>query len=150
MILIARVLGKEGQGQYTLAILLPSLLFTLMNSGMPVSTVFFIGQKKYSDEEIYSTTFFSTLILSLLSILVGLVLVYFFKDYFFASLTSGLLFSTLLIIPLIYLQKNLQTFFQGKEDFKSYNIVIILNQLTLLIFSVVFVWYLQLGVVELS
>lgn len=147
MVLIARVLGKEGQGQYTLAILLPSLLFTLMNSGIPVSTVFFIGQKKYSDEEIYSTTFFSTLILSLLSILVGLVLVYFFKDYFFASLTSGLLFSTLLIIPLIYLQKNLQTFLQGKEDFKSYNIVIILNQLSLLVFSVVFVWYLQLGVV---
>ena len=60
MVLIARVLGKEGQGQYTLAILLPSLLYTLMNSGMPASTVFFIGQKKYSDEEIYSTTFFNS------------------------------------------------------------------------------------------
>ena len=146
MVLIARVLGKEGQGQYTLAILLPTLLYTLMNSGVPVSTVFFIGQKKYSDEEIYSTTIYSTLILSLLSILIGLVVVFFFKDYFFASLTTGLLFSTLLIIPLIYLQKNLQTYFQGKEDFKSYNMIIILNQLGLLIFSLVFVWYLQLGI----
>ena len=61
MILIARVLGKEGQGQYTLAILLPSLLFTLMNSGMPVSTVFFHWSKKVlGRRNIFHYFFFNT------------------------------------------------------------------------------------------
>ena len=45
MIIIARVLGSSGQGKYTLAILLPNLLYTLLNSGLSVSTVFYLGQK---------------------------------------------------------------------------------------------------------
>ena len=63
MIIIARVLGSSGQGKYTLAILLPNLLYTLLNSGLSVSTVFYLGQKKYSDSQIYSTNLFTSLLL---------------------------------------------------------------------------------------
>lgn len=146
MVIIARVLGKSGQGQYTLAILLPTLLFTLLNSGLSISTVYFLGQKKYTDEEIYSTNLFTSFLLSLVSIATGLVIIFFFKDYFFENLNSKLLLYTLLIIPLIFTQKNLQTIFQGKEDFEKFNLVVILNQLGLLLFSIVFVWFLDLGV----
>ena len=64
--IIARVLGAEGQGQYTLAILLPTLLYTLLNSGLSASTVYFIGKGKYTDDEIYSTNLLSSLLLSIL------------------------------------------------------------------------------------
>lgn len=146
MVIIARILGKSGQGQYTLAILLPTLLFTLLNSGLSISTVYFIGQKKYTDEEVYSTNLFTSFLLSIVSITTGLVVIYFFKDYFFENLSSKLLLYTLLIIPLIFTQKNLQTIFQGKEDFEKFNLIVILNQLGLLLFSIVFVWFLDLGV----
>lgn len=146
MVIIARVLGKSGQGQYTLAILLPTLLFTLLNSGLSISTVYFLGQKKYTDEEIYSTNLFTSFLLSLVSIATGFVIIFFFKDYFFENLSSKLLLYTLLIIPLIFTQKNLQTIFQGKEDFEKFNLIVILNQLGLLLFSIVFVWFLDLGV----
>ena len=109
MIIIARVLGSSGQGKYTLAILLPNLLYTLLNSGLSVSTVFYLGQKKYSDSQIYSTNLFTSLLLSIASIFIGLIIIFFFKDYFFESLTVKLLLYTLLIIPLLFTQKNIQT-----------------------------------------
>ena len=146
MIIIARTLGSSGQGQYTLAILLPTLLYTLLNSGLSISTVFYIGQKKYSDDEIYSTNIITALLLSVLSIIIGLIIIHFFKEYFFESLTNKLLLYTLLIVPLLFTQKNLQTIFQGKEDFEKFNLIVILNQLGLLLFSVLFVLVLDLGV----
>ncbi|MBF45825.1 MAG: hypothetical protein CMD38_06100 [Flavobacteriales bacterium] len=146
MIIIARVLGSSGQGQYTLAILLPNLLYTLLNSGLSISTVFYIGQKKYSDCQIYSTNLFTSLLLSIASIFIGLIIIFFFKDYFFESLTVKVLLYTLLIIPLLFTQKNLQTIFQGKEDFEKFNMIVILNQLGLLLFAILFVLLLDMGV----
>ena len=146
MIIIARVLGSSGQGQYTLAILLPTLLYTLLNSGLSISTVFYIGQKKYSDCQIYSTNLFTSLLLSIASIFIGLIIIFFFKDYFFESLTVKLLLYSLLIIPLLFTQKNLQTIFQGKEDFEKFNMIVILNQLGLLLFAILFVLVLNMGV----
>tara|TARA_Y100000589_G_scaffold111535_1_gene106037 strand:- start:6270 stop:7583 length:1314 start_codon:yes stop_codon:yes gene_type:complete len=146
MIIIARVLGSSGQGQYTLAILLPTMLYTLLNSGLSISTVFYIGQKKYSDCQIYSTNLFTSLLLSIVSIFIGLIIIFFFKDYFFESMTVKLLLYTLLIIPLLFTQKNLQTIFQGKEDFEKFNMIVILNQLGLLLFAILFVLVLDMGV----
>ena len=146
MVLIARVLGNEGQGQYTLAILLPTLLFTFFNSGISISTVYFIGQDKFKDEVVYSTNLLISIVLSLVSIVIGLVIIFFFKHYFFESLSSMLLLSTLFIIPILFVQRNLQTIFQAKENFHAYNIVTVLNQLGLFIFSVLFVWVLKLGI----
>ena len=145
--IIARVLGKEGQGQYTLAILLPTLLYTFFNSGLSTSTVYFVGKKKYSDLDIYSTNLTTSFFLSILSIVVGLLVVFFYKDYFFENISNRLLLYSLLVIPILFAQKNLPTIFQGKEEFKKFNIIVLLNQLGLLIFSIFFVWLLKLGVI---
>ena len=134
--IIARTLGAEGQGQYTLAILLPTLLYTLFNSGLSTSTVYFLAKKKYSDIDIYSTNLLTSFLLSILSILVGILVVFFFKDYFFENINKQLLFCSLLILPILFTQKNLPTIFQAKEEFKKFNIIILLNQLGLLIFSI--------------
>jgi len=145
--IIARVLGVEGQGQYTLAILLPTLLYTLLNSGLSASTVYFIGKRKYSDEEVYSTNLLSSLLLSVLSMLIGGIIILFFKNYFFEGLASQLLLYSLFILPLIFAQKNLQTIFQGKEEFEKFNLIVILNQFGLLVFSFILLYILDLGIV---
>ena len=61
-------------------------------------------------------------------------------------MTVKLLLYTLLIIPLLFTQKNLQTIFQGKEDFEKFNMIVILNQLGLLLFAILFVLVLDMGV----
>jgi O-antigen/teichoic acid export membrane protein len=147
VMLIARVLGSEGQGQYALLILFPIIIYTLFNSGVPTASVYFIAQKKYSLNEVYSTNFFSGLLLSLFSFIIGLLVVYFFKDHFFEGTSNQFLLCILLVLPLMYTQRSFQSIFQGKEDFEKFNIIIILNQLGLLLFSVVFVWLFRLGIV---
>ena len=57
-----------------------------------------------------------------------------------------MLLYSLLIIPLLFTQKNLQTIFQGKEDFEKFNMIVILNQLGLLLFAILFVLVLNMGV----
>ncbi|MGC6429209.1 MAG: oligosaccharide flippase family protein [Flavobacteriales bacterium] len=146
VVLIARVLGSDSQGQYTLTILLPTILYTLFNSGISISTVYFIGQNKYSDKIIYSTNIISGLILSLISFFVGVVLILFFKDYFFENTTTVLLLYSLVLIPILFLQRTIQSFFHAKENYEQLNVVALLNQLGLLLFSILFVWYLDLGV----
>lgn len=144
--IIARILGPEKQGQYTLAILLPTILFTFFNSGISISTVYFIGQERFSDSEVYHSNFFISFLLSILSISVGLLAVFFLSDYFFTNISVQLLLYTLLIIPIIFIQKNLQSFLHSKENFSKLNFVVILNQLGLLFFSLVFIWLLDLAV----
>jgi len=146
-IIIARTLGTEGQGQYTLVILLPTLLYTFFNSGLSTSTVFYVAKKKYSDIDIYSTNLLTSLLLSIFSILIGIFVVFFHKDYFFENISQQLLLYSLFILPIIFAQKNLPTIFQGKEEFKKFNFIILLNQFGLLIFSIFFVWVLNLGVI---
>ncbi|MEC8273894.1 MAG: oligosaccharide flippase family protein, partial [Bacteroidota bacterium] len=73
--IIARTLGAEGQGQYTLAILLPTLLYTFFNSGLSTSTVYYVAKKKYADLDIYSTNLLTSFLLSIFSILVGIFVV---------------------------------------------------------------------------
>ena len=109
-IIIARSLGSEGQGQYTLAILLPTLLYTLLNSGISSSTVYFIGKDEFTIQEVYSTNLFTALLLSIISILVGAFIILFFRDYFFRDISIQLLFYSLLLLPL-YTSKNLQAIF---------------------------------------
>ncbi len=145
--IIARFLGAEGQGKYTLVILLPTLLYTLLNSGLSASTVYFIGKGKYTDEEVYSTNLLSSLLLSVFSMLVGGIIVFFFKAYFFEGLASRLLLYTLLILPLIFLQRNLQTIFQGKEEFEKFNLIVILNQFGLLFFAFLFLYVFDMGLI---
>ena len=144
--IIARMLGPEKQGQYTLAILLPTILYTFFNSGLSISTVYFIGQNKYSDSEVFHSNFFISILLSLISISVGLIIVYFLSDYFFANISFKLLLYVLMIIPLIFIQKILQSFLHSKENFSKLNLVVILNQLGLLFFSLLFIWLLNLSV----
>lgn len=146
MILIARTLGSNGQGQYTITILLPTILYTFFNSGVSISTVYFLGQEKYKDDQIYSTNIFSSFVFSALAIVVGIILIIFFKESFFENTSSLMIYSALLLIPVLFLQKSVQSFFHGKEDFEQYNIVALLNQLGLLFFAIFFVWILDLGV----
>ena len=46
VVLTARCLGPTGNGQYTMAILLPVLLVTLLNLGLPASMVYHIAARK--------------------------------------------------------------------------------------------------------
>ena len=143
--IIARVLGADGQGKYALIILLPNMFYTLFNIGLPASTVYYIGKKEYFLENIFKTNLIIAVALSVVTGLFSCFFIYSYKDIFYDQIEWSILALSLISLPIIFLSKNLQAIFQGKEEFEKYNLIVILNQLGFFVFCIVFLFVLDLG-----
>ena len=143
--IIARMLGADGQGKYALIILLPNMFYTLFNIGLPASTVYYIGQKKYLLEDVFKTNLLIAVILSVVTGLLSCLFVYFYQDVFYEQIEWSILAISLISLPFIFLNKNMQVIFQGKEEFEKFNLIVILNQLGVFVFCIVFLIVLGWG-----
>ncbi len=100
-IIIARNLGPERQGIYSLAIMFSYLLLIFTALGINPASVFFIGKKKYSPKEIFGNNIIFDFLISIFTILIGLVIVFFFGDKFFPGIEKIYLILALFLTPLI-------------------------------------------------
>ncbi|MFC4558016.1 flippase [Virgibacillus kekensis] len=144
MIIIARYLGPEGQGSYSLIILIPTMLYTFLNIGIEVSTVYYVGKKTVSLNDGYKTNLFLSLALSFIGIIAGLIVIFGFSEKF-AGIDQTLLLLILIVLPLYMLKQFLQSIFQAKQDFTAFNSVLILGQGSILIFVTIFLVLFDLG-----
>lgn len=136
--IIARTLGVEGQGKYALVVLLPNVLYTIFNMGIAPATVYYIGKKKFALENVFKMNLLLALVLSLATIIVGILFIVLFHQQFYESVPLQAMYMILCVLPFLFLNKNLQVIFQGREQFEKFNIVVILNQVGLLLFSTLF------------
>lgn len=143
--IIARMLGADGQGKYALIILLPNMFYTLFNIGIPASTVYYIGQKEYLLEDVFKTNLLIAVILSVITGLLSCLFIYLYQDVFYEQIEWSILAISLISLPFIFLSKNLQVIFQGKEEFEKFNLIVILNQLGVFLFCVLFLIVLGWG-----
>jgi O-antigen/teichoic acid export membrane protein len=142
----ARYLGTTGQGIYSLAILLPTMLMLFLNLGIEVSTVYYIGRKEETLGTIYKTNVISALVLSLVSFLIGTLLIVFASDALFGSDTPrGILFLCLSILPVLFLNIFLQSIYHGRQDFKRLTGVLFFSQLLTLLLMCLLIVVFQLG-----
>ena len=141
--IIARILGADGQGKYALIILLPNMFYTLFNAGTPTSTVYFLGQKEYLLEDIFKTNLIIAIVLSVVTGILSCLFIYIYQDVFYEHIEWSILATSLISLPFIFLTKNLQVIFQGKEEFEKFNLVVILNQLGVFVFCIVFLIFLE-------
>ena len=130
---IARVYGPEGNGAYTVALLLPTMLATFLNLGIPPANVYYLGAGRVSA----STAWNAILRLYAGIVLIGSVLgaagVLLYGDLWFPGVPSLLLWFALLIFPFSFLLSLLLSFFQGLQEFKQFNLIHLLQPfLTLL------------------
>ncbi|KYD19798.1 flippase [Caldibacillus debilis] len=147
VIIIARVLGPEKQGIYTLVVLLPNMLVTFLNIGIGPASVYYVGKQKYSIETIVSTNIFLALIISAISIVIGILSIVLFRDTFFKGVPIIYLFIILSVLPLLFANSFLQAVFQGLQDFKVFNLVAIFGSIMNLVFLIIVVLLLRLNVV---
>ncbi len=143
--IIARMLGADGQGKYALIILLPNMFYTLFNVGVPSSTVYYLGQKEYLLEDVFKTNLIIAIVLSVLTGILSSLFIYIYQDFFYKHIEWSILATSLISLPFIFLTKNLQVIFQGKEEFEKFNLIVILNQLGVFVFCIVFLIFLELG-----
>lgn len=145
-VIISRVLGPEGQGVYSMAILLPSLLVIFCNFGITSSTVYFTARKKYLTSEIFGNNIILTLLISGLSFLIGILIIYFLKDQLFPGVKVEYLLLSLLFIPVSLYFDFISHILIGLQELKKYNTLSFFQGFILLVVTAYFLPFLNLGV----
>ena len=79
-VIVARILGPERKGIYSLVVLLPGFLVYFTNFGIGQATVFYLGKKKYPPTEIFGNNIIYTTIITIFAILTGLTIIFFFSN----------------------------------------------------------------------
>ena len=146
-VIVARILGPEGQGIYALAILLPSMIVTFANLGMARSTVYHMGKGTYPPKDLIGTVLASSFIISLGSIIVGLIIVFFFGDSILPAVPQVYLLLSLALIPfqLLFFQ-SLSGILLGLQEIKRYNVLAIIHSISLLALVAFFLVGLDAGI----
>jgi|Deesub1362A_J573_1020465.scaffolds.fasta_scaffold01542_5 O-antigen/teichoic acid export membrane protein len=146
-IAIARVLGPQGKGIYTLAILLPTLITTLINLGIGPATVYHFAQGRYSRREILGSNIFFGFSISCLGLVVGLIIALFFQESLFPGVPTKYLIVALSLVPATLFFKYLQNILLGAQRFKEYNLIEIFRSLLMLLFVLIALVLFKAGVV---
>lgn len=145
-VVIARGLGVEGRGLYELAHLLPLVMTTVLNFGLSYAAVYYTARGDYDTPTIAASNITIALLLSAAGLGLSALLIVFGAEALFPGVPPELLWLGLLLLPLTYLGQALLPIFQGKQDFRAYNLVQLVPGAVALALIVVFVWGLGGGV----
>jgi O-antigen/teichoic acid export membrane protein len=145
-ILLARILGPTGNGQYAMAILLPTMFASFLNLGVAPANVYFIASKRTTLLVALKSSIKIWFLLSLIGILISTVAILIYGDVWFPGITKPLLWLAIIAFPISLLQSFLISLFQGIQDFKSYNYALLIAPSTTLFLAIILVGVMELGV----
>jgi len=132
-IIIARVLGPQGKGVYSLAILLPALLTSFGNFGIGQASVFYVGKKKYPLKEILASNIILSILLGVVGFFIGVIIVLFLSDSLFPGVAKICLFLALFSVPLSFFLSFINCLLLGLQRIKEFNFIGILRSFILLV-----------------
>ena len=133
-IIIARLLGPEKKGIYSLILFLPGLMTMIFGFGLDASTIYHYGKKEISLSDLIAHNNFLVIILSFLAILSGCVVIFLGYNTYFVNINRGYLFLALALIPLGLYSSMLKAVLRAKDEFKKLNIANFLTTLFLVLF----------------
>lgn len=125
VLVIAKFLGPEGNGIYSMALIISLTLGLFLNLGMGQSNAYFVGRREFSVSQVYSS---ATKIFWLYLLI--LAIVFFLLAGWFESLwglSYGYLCVLIVCVPVIVLNSWLLGVFQGREDFSTYNAAMVVS-----------------------
>jgi O-antigen/teichoic acid export membrane protein len=133
-VIIARALGPDGTGVYTLAILFPILILTFANLGLGPATVYYIAQEKYSVREVFGNNIVLSAIIGVVATLLGLVLVIVFPAWIFPEVARSYLVLALILVPLyLFSQQYVSQILLGARRIKEFNAVSVADKFLFLL-----------------
>jgi O-antigen/teichoic acid export membrane protein len=132
-ILIARSLGPTGNGQYHLAVLLPTLLVTTLNLGLAPANVYFIARGDVDLSRAWALNLWLWLGLSIVGLIGGLAVVGMAGTAAFPGVPGLALIVALFALPLLFGQQLLASLLQGHQAFTLFNVVLIATPLSTLL-----------------
>ncbi len=145
LVILARVLGKDLQGTYALVTVFAAVLGMVINAGINISTVYYVSKSEID----VNGAFFNNLVLGLglgaVGIAAGFVFVKLFGNQLFPEVSNFYFYIILFIVPLILLNTFFQTIFQGIQDFRVFNTILIVTQMVNFLFVLILVVWLDFG-----
>jgi O-antigen/teichoic acid export membrane protein len=144
-VLVARGLGSQGRGVYALALLLPTLLITLLGLGIGPATVFFVGREEDRLVDIVRDNNALVWWISTITCAIGIVAILLLGPTLFPGVPVALLLLSLVSVPIEMQTDLLQATLQGLQDFRRFNSIDVFRIVVLMVLIFVFVWVLHAG-----
>ena len=146
VVLIARELGPEGNGFYAMAILIPTMLANFLNFGVGPATVYYVSRGEFNVHQAMAGNLRLALIVATAGVACALPVLVIWGAELFPAIPQGLLYLGLASFPLTLLLAYLNTILQGLEDFKAFNLTVLLPPYVNLVGVVIALYVLTLGV----
>lgn len=137
MILAAKYFGPDGKGIITMALFLPDFLYFMLHLGLGNANIYFISSNKEDEKIAFNNTFWQGLFLSFISITIILVLKQIKPDILGVGFPNEILLWTLAIVPFSFLETFFENIFAGKQEFRIFNSIIIIDRILLIIAMIV-------------
>lgn len=145
-LLLARSLGPEGNGQYTLLVLLPTLLSSLANFGIAPANVYFVGRGTVTVTTALRATLRLWALISSVSVGLGAIVIVAYGSAIMPGVPIRLLIVALAVFPVTLLESLVISFFQARQDFGRYNRVTLVSPVCTLLLAGIAILALDLGV----
>ena len=146
-IIVARSLGPVGNGEYSVAMLLPTFLVVFLNLGISSANVYYVGRHSDSLITAYRASILMWCIVTALGVGIGGGVILIGGDQWFPGVPSSVLWFASVLFPLGLLQSYFASLLQAVQDFKRFNVVAITSP-AIMLFFVFFVFLLKGSVVD--
>jgi O-antigen/teichoic acid export membrane protein len=140
-VLIARSLGAEGKGVYTLTLTAASLLTLFLDIGLSSAITYYTASKQFKSEELFSYSIWISILLSLVG---GLLFYWLYANFLATSFLKGVsniyIWIIIIFLPINLLDSFLSSIVLGLQhifDYNLINIVRVVGNLVLQVISVV-------------
>ncbi len=147
VVLIARELGPEGNGIYAMAILIPTMLANFLNLGVGPATVYYVSRGDFDVHQAMAGNLRLGLIVAAAGVVFALPVLLIWGTEIFPGVPEELLYLGLATFPITLLLTYLNTIFQGLEDFKAFNLTVLLPPYVNLAGVVIALYLLSFGVI---
>ncbi len=131
--IIARVYGPEGNGAYAVALLLPGILATFLNLGIAPANVYYLGSDQVTVRSLLHANFRIYVVLVGIGVVIGAITLFWKGVKFFPGVDQKILWLALVAFPLGLLQGFLMSIFQGLQQFRVFNLVLLAQPLLMLV-----------------
>lgn len=144
-LVLARLLGRDGQGVYTTVITLVSLVFTFGQLGLPSAVTFFAGRGR-SIHSLRRSTVRLTVAVSVVALVITVPLLPMFLGSIASSATLPEIALGLVALPLLLAAGFGGGILYGRRAIRVYAVIQVLQAAVSLVAVLVLVWLLGLGV----
>lgn len=142
-IILARVLGPTGRGEFALLILIPTFIVMIGSLGIEVSNIYFTGSNKYNIKYIISSSLISAVLFGLIGIVITFLCFDYIQEIFLKDVHASYLKITIFCVPFLLLNTYFLNILLGKKFVFKYNMANIFHRFLYLILIVIFLLVLK-------